>query len=601
MQTTTCSLLPPDANVITPLAGESLVDAFNRSATLVETAPVVYVATDTGQCVPFSRFHSQEAVDQLNDRVIGDSTLAETLLGDDNTDKLVAFSSECQSNLGVATSIGCMSKLQVPVHTMVAAETTTPCTQDSALGACVGGAIALPSLHSVNGRWVSELDDMTTPTLNPLAPGKKSLCTLYLGEDLTGSATSVPIKTCNLRGDCMTVLRMHKLCADNDTTRDVVRDALDSCRLPVCEYAVNSAYADERDPTIDEKGDPRPADQVDPQKVAEYQNALEEAEMLAGMCSTLDAEWCAQMAAPKDLCRTIYDNPAAKAKCEATIETIEKQRGGIAGKLCPTVTMRSQCSSMSLVGQDTCSALEDASRHVVKAGADADEVAGIVNNDILSCGNMKPTDDCASNDPDSCKEIAMCKVNGDKCESVCPFDLDTCTQTDGCIVAGGMCMKKLAEADDGCQTVAGTSELECSSLNNSCTHHGSSCVRNTSYWDMGIDIPDGVFLAGKVAVAAAVSIGALAAAGIVSRDFREQVKSDLNSSLAEATSAGEAALENEHERAAQGNIGDQKSGVGADKMERRTAATVASDEIDRRIESYETDRTVPLEELHERR
>lgn len=601
MQTTPCSRLPPDSSVITPLAGESLVDAFNRSATLVETAPVVYVAMDTGQCVPFSRFHSQEAVNQLNARVIGDSTVEETLMGEDNTDKLVSFSSECQSNLGIATSFGCMSKLQVPLRTMVVAETTAPCTRDSALGACVEGAIALPSLHSVNGQWVSELDDTTTPTLNPMAPGKKSLCTLYLGEDLTGAATSVPIKTCHLRGDCMTVLRMHELCADNDTTRDIVRDALDSCQLPVCQFAVNNAYADVRDPTKDDEGNPVPADKVDPKKMQEYQSALEEAQMLAGMCSSLDADWCSTMATPTDLCRTIYNDPAAKAKCEATIDTIEKERGGIAGKLCPTITMQSQCSSMSLAGQDTCSALEGASRYAVKAGADADEVSRIVSNDILSCGGMKPADDCALNDPDSCKEIPMCKVNGDKCESVCPFDLDTCTQTDGCIVAGGMCMKKLEEAKDGCQQVAGNSELECSTMNNVCTHsHGSSCVRNTSFWDMHIDIPDGVFMAGKVAAASAVAIAALAGVSLSSRDFRERISADPSSELAEATSAGEVALDHEQERAAQGNIGDQKSGVGPETMARRTAATVASDKTEKRLERYETDPTDSFEATRER-
>jgi hypothetical protein len=585
METTACALLPSDARVITPQPDESLAAAFNRSATLLESASTVYVASDSGQCVPFSRYHNQEAIDELNARVIGDladpSNLENFNAGD--MGKLAEFSSECQSNLGVSTTVGCFSRLTTPHEAMAPSKVTLPCTKDSPLGACVGGALALPSMHRVHGRWVSELDGTSIPAINPLLPGNKSLCMLYMGEDMEGKVTSVPMRTCDKRGDCMTVLRMHQRCAENDTTRDAVRDALDSCDLPVCHYTVTRAYSDAKDPTLDAAGKPRPAEDVDPEKVAEHARQLSEVKMLSGMCSTLDDEWCSQMVAPQDLCRTIYDDPTLKKQCEATIDAIEKQRDGIVGKLCPTVAMHSKCSSTSGMGREVCDALKAASQRAVAAGASADEVARIVNNDMLSCGSMKATDLCGDVPLDACESAPQCRVDGETCKSICPHDLDTCADTEGCIVAGGVCMKPLDDADDVCRQVAGDSEMLCTTVKNSCVHApGSACITVNSSWAMGIDLPSDQFLKGAVGVTAAVLAAGLALVASRSKEFKE-TQAEL---LKEATDAGRKANDKEKKRSPEGNIGNQERGVSERQLASKTAKELENTE-DARIKAHE--------------
>lgn len=600
METTACALLPPDSRVITPQPDESLTAAFNRSATLLESASTVYVASDSGQCVPFSRYHNQEAIDELNARVIGDladpSNLENFLAGD--LGKVAEFSGECQSNLGVVTTLGCVSRLTTPHEAMVPSKVTLPCTKDSPLGACVGGALALPSMHRVHGRWVSELDDTSTPAINPLLPGNKSLCMLYMGEDMGGDVTSVPMRTCDKRGDCMAVLRMHQRCAENDTTRDAVRDALDSCNLPVCHYTVERAYSDVNDPSLDAAGNPRPAKDVDPKKVAEYTRQLSEAHMLSGMCSTLDDEWCDTMVAPQDLCRTIYDNPTLKKQCEATIDAIEEQRDGIVGKLCPTVAMKSKCSSTSSTGREVCNALKAASQRAVAAGASADEVARIVNNDMLSCGSMKATDACGSVSLDTCESVAGCRVDGKTCKSICPHDLDTCTDTEGCIVAGGVCMQPLKAADDDCRQVSGDSEVVCTTAGNSCVHApGSPCMLDTSSWTLGIALPIDAFLKGAVGAAVALPLAALAAATWRSKEYEEEKAASQAELVKEATDAGRRAEKLKTERSAEGNIGNQKSGVSQRELANKTAKALQAT-VDARVEAYEEK---PGEFAHESR
>jgi hypothetical protein len=585
METTACALLPSDARIITPYPDESLTAAFNRSATLLDSASTVYVASDSGQCVPFSRYHNQEAIDELNARVIGDladpSNLENFIAGD--LGKVAEYSGECQSNLGVVVStLGCVSRLTKPHEAMVPSKVTLPCTKDSPLGACVGGALALPSMHRVHGRWVSELDDTSTPAINSLLPGNKSLCMLYMGEDMGGEVTSVPMRTCDKRGDCMAVLRMHQRCAENDTTRDAVRDAIDSCNLPVCHYTVSRAYIDVRDPTLDAEGKPRPAKDVDPKKVAEYTRQVSEIKMLSGMCSTLDDDWCDQMVAPQDLCRTIYDNPALKKQCEDTIDAIEEQHDGIVGKLCPTVAMQSKCSSTSKTGREVCDALKAASQRAVAAGAKADEVARIVNNDMLSCGSMKPVDLCGNLSLDACESAPQCRVDGKTCKSLCPHDLDTCTDTEGCIVAGGVCMKPYDDADDVCRQVAGDSEMLCTTAENSCVHApGSPCITDTSSWTMGINLPSDQFLKGAAGVTAAVLAAGLALVASRSEEYKQN-KAEL---VKEATDAGRMADAHQKERSAEGNKGNQKSGVSERELVSRTAREQDST-VEARIDDY---------------